>query len=89
MARKNMVQLPVTLGNKYKDNVTGWSGTATACHVYMNGCIRVTLEAVDKDGEPKAFVFDQEQLSETKDAPVERKTPTPTGGPRGHTPPPR
>jgi hypothetical protein len=86
MARKNVVELSVTLGNRYKDSVTGFEGVATACYIYMNGCIRVELMALDKDGVPKAYVFDQEQMLEVKGAPVERKAATPTGGPRGTTP---
>lgn len=83
------VELPVELGKKYRDNVSGWEGTATACYLYMNGCIRVELAAKDDKGAPQSYVFDQEQVAEVEAPKVEKKAPSPTGGPRDNAAVPR
>lgn len=84
------VELPFKLGTRVRDSVSGWEGIATSFHYYMNGCLRVTVEGIDKDKEPKGYVFDIEQVFEVPGAKeVERRAPTPTGGPRDHTPPSR
>lgn len=52
----------VTLGEKYRDEITGFVGTAIARVEYLNGCIRIELEGkVDKDGKPQESVFVDEQ----------------------------
>lgn len=74
------------LGEKYRDKVSGWGGILTARYEYLNGCVRVELSAKDKDGEPKAFVFDEEQVELVADAPaveIERRK---TGGPQSNRP---
>ena len=76
----------IKLGHKYRDSVSGWEGIATAEYRYMNGCTRIELGGRDKDGQPKEFVFDVQQIEEAKEprsvAVVDRKT----GGPQTSTP---
>jgi hypothetical protein len=76
----------IVLGRKYKDNVSGWVGVANAEYRYMNGCFRVELAASDKDGHPKSFVFDIEQVEIVPAPPVKKSRATPTGGPRDSSP---
>jgi hypothetical protein len=57
----------LTLGQTYRDTVTGFQGVATSKTVFLNGCVRVALTppAYVKDGEHKlgsAEYFDVEQL---------------------------
>jgi hypothetical protein len=72
------------LGKKYRDTVSGWEGIATCQLKYMNGCVRYDLEGSDKDGQPKGFVFDGEQLELVGEG-IELD-PTPTGGDRSNIP---
>lgn len=79
----------IVLGNTYRDRVSGWEGIATAAHFYMNNCVRVSLDGHDENGQPKGFVFDEEQLEHqpkpsTRPAKAER-----SGGPKDLTPPAR
>lgn len=59
----------ITLGHKYRDRITGWTGVAVSDHNYLYGCKRVTLTACTKDGEPTECTFDAPQL-EHVDGPV-------------------
>lgn len=74
--------MKIKLGNRYRDSVSGWEGTATARYDYMNGCTRIELAAKDKDGAPVSYVFDIEQMVVVDAPPVQRSAPSPTGGPR-------
>lgn len=80
-----MLEKDLVLGKKYRDAVSGWEGVATAKYEFMNGCTRICL-AASKDGEPKEYVFDIEQIQPVEAPPVERSRPSPTGGPRDTTP---
>ncbi|MDQ3672694.1 MAG: hypothetical protein M3364_09720 [Actinomycetota bacterium] len=75
---------PVTLGRKYRDELTGLEGVATGRHEYMYGCVRWTLE-FEKDGEIKTEVFDEQRLLlvETSERPQALAT---SGGPRPEPP---
>lgn len=75
----------ITLGNKYRDKVSGWEGIATARYEYMNGCVRIEISGADKDGKPEGFVFDVHQVEEVVAAPVvvEQRQ---TGGPTSNRP---
>ena len=80
----------IKLGARYEDMVSGWVGIAEGVYFYLNGCVRVSVAGHDKDGGPKAFVFDEQQLDYVDDgvrlfAPVT----APAGGPRDRTPVPR
>lgn len=70
----------VTLGDEYRDSVTGLTGVATAVTFYLHACERVTLEFT-KDGELKYESFDAPRLIRTKDD--ARPTTDRTGGPGG------
>lgn len=69
------------LGDKARDTVTGFAGTITAEHKYLNGCRRFTLTANTlKDGVPiEPQTFDVEQM-EFVDSAAPR-TVAPKGGP--------
>lgn len=74
------------LGEKARDTVSGWVGVATARYEYLNGCVRWEIAAHDKDGYPKAFVFDEQQLERVEAEPIVRAKRRFTGGPRDSTP---
>jgi hypothetical protein len=71
----------VTLGEKYRDTISGFEGVAVGRYEYLYGCIRIGLEGLDKDGAPVERVFDEQRLEvvETK-KPVE--TAAKAGGPQ-------
>lgn len=76
------------LGAKYRDTISGWEGVCTAIHHYLNGCVRSSLDAVDKEGKPLGYVFDEEQLvlvREKTEATEVAKKRKPSGGPRDNT----
>jgi len=75
----------VTLGERYRDVVSGWEGVATARYEYMNGCVRIEISGSDKDGKPESFVFDVQQI-EAVEAPAVPATPIATGGARSNRP---
>ncbi len=83
-------QTEIVLGQRYRDVPSGWEGIATGVFFYVNGCTRVNLAGPDKVGQPKDFVFDEEQLVRgddrgwTLDPPTSRH-----GGPRSVVPPAR
>lgn len=76
----------IQLGEKYRDTVTGFEGTAIGRHQYLHGCERITLQSLE-GGDIKEYSFDAPSLVEVgKDGAgfsSER-----TGGPRS-TPPSR
>lgn len=77
----------ITLGQQYRDSVSGWTGTATARYEYLNGCVRFEISDRDKDGKPESFVFDEQQLEPVEEGPVSAfPAPRPTGGPRDNRP---
>lgn len=57
--------MPIDLGDKAKDRVSGFAGIVTAVYRYLNGCRRVQIDPdyLDKDGKTiDGKVFDIEQL---------------------------
>lgn len=70
----------VTLGDRYRDPLTGFEGVATGVTFYLHACERVTLEYV-KDGAIKYESFDAPRL-EHVDTGKKPQT-TRTGGPGG------
>ena len=75
----------VQLGEKYRDTLTGYEGTATSRSEYLYGCVRVCLEGPDKDGKPDEYYFDEQRLvAVSTDQPV--TTTATTGGSRRPTP---
>lgn len=57
----------VKLGEQYRDEITGFEGTATARSEFLNGCVRVCLEGGD-DGKPAEYWFDEQRLDPTSSA---------------------
>lgn len=56
---------PISLGDRAKDPITGFSGIVTAVTTWLHGCIRITIEPekLDKEGKPQeGRSFDQTQL---------------------------
>jgi len=58
----------VKLGDRVKDNVSGFTGVAVSRHDYINGCTRSTVQPqIDKNGRlPDAETFDALQLKVTE-----------------------
>jgi len=58
----------VTLGDKVKDKISGFSGIAVSRHSYLNGCDRISVQPiVDKKGKhPDSMSFDEPQLKVLK-----------------------
>lgn len=71
----------ITLGKKYRDEITGFEGTATGVSVFLNGCIRAILEGKDSKGDPDGLTFDEQRLIEV-DTGQKVEPKAPTGGPR-------
>lgn len=79
----------VNLGDKVKDNVTGYTGIAIARTTWLHGCDRITVQpdSLDKDGKVQdGFTFDEKQLTVLESSVVKTESKTPslkrTGGPR-------
>lgn len=72
----------IPLGSQVEDTVTGFKGTVTSEHIYLNGCVRYGVSPrVKKDGTLlESQIIDEPQLKITK-----RAAPKPVpaaGGPR-------
>jgi len=53
----------IVLGEEYRDELSGYTGQATAVYFYISGCERVELEAFDsKRNELKSAIFDAGRL---------------------------
>ena len=54
----------VKLGDKVKDSISGFTGIAVACHSYLQGCARISVQpSVTEKGElPNEKTFDEPQL---------------------------
>ena len=68
----------ITLGQRYRDAISGFEGVATARYEYLYGCIRICLEGEAKDGKTTELVFDEQRLTGTPKAT--------SGGPRDSAP---
>ncbi len=73
----------VKLGDKVKDEVSGFVGIAVAKHIYRYGCVRITVQpSIDKEGKlPETQPFDEPQLKVLKSKKVIRKKGDKPGGP--------
>lgn len=69
-------------GDKVKDKITGWKGTITCQIIYLNGCIRYSVQpTLNKDGEyVESQIIDEQQLELVK--PIKKKKTKPVGGDR-------
>lgn len=78
--------MKIKLGDKVKDEVSGFEGVAVARHEYLNGCFRISVQpAVGKDGKlPESATFDEPNIRLLKSAKVAvgRRD---TGGPEKYT----
>lgn len=77
-------KLPVTLGAKYKDSITGFTGVATHIIFSANKCIQVMLSTGDDDNKPVSNWFDIqdiEALDEEAEQPKQTSDTNP-GAPR-------
>lgn len=75
--------MTITLGDKAKDTISGFTGIVTGEYKYLNGCVRLQLEPdkLDKEGKrQESCVFDIEQLVLVK--PRVHVVKSPSGGPR-------
>jgi len=71
----------IVLGNKYRDEQTGYEGIATAICFYQHACERVTIEAFDKKKmEVREYTFDAPRLVDVETG--RRAKVTKTGGDR-------
>jgi len=71
----------IELGSEVMDLVSRFKGIATAKHLYLNGCARITIQPmVDKEGKlTEAQTFDEPQLVNTSHKRISGKNDT--GGP--------
>ena len=61
--KRNRFATEIVLGERYRESVTGFEGTATAIVFFLNGCERVTLERWFEDkGELRELTFDAPRL---------------------------
>ncbi|KKK47803.1 hypothetical protein LCGC14_3151530, partial [marine sediment metagenome] len=81
----------VELGDKVRDPITGFKGTAVAFTQWLFGCRRITVQptGINKDGNMfEVQVFDEPQLRITKRANISEKVTelrAVNGGPRPNT----
>ncbi len=54
----------IELGDEVKDSISGFIGIASAVHVYLDGCVRISVQPkVRKDGKlPENQAFDEPRL---------------------------
>jgi len=74
----------IKLGDKVKDIITDFEGTAVARCVYLNGCVRCEIQpkGLDKDGKiVEAIWIDESQLIVLKETESQEKKEKNTGGP--------
>lgn len=71
----------IEFGKEYRDTQTGIKGVATSIHVYQYGCERITLEAINNDGDINEYTFDAPRLERVEDKKPVETLPRP-GGPR-------
>jgi hypothetical protein len=81
-----MALIPVELGRKYRDVVTGFEGVAASKTEYLNGCRRIGLERLnDKGDEVISLVFDEPNLEKLPGSNVRAVFQgAETGGPHDH-----
>lgn len=63
------VQMPITLGQKYKEKVHGRKGIAVSKTEYLTGCARIALEYLNPAGEVQEFCVDEILLVEVEPPP--------------------
>lgn len=78
-----MSQRVVELGDRAKDQITGFTGIVVAITEWLNGCIRVTIQPAElHEGKPvESWTFDIEQIAKCDGVGFRPET-TPSGGPK-------
>ena len=74
----------IKLGDKVKDIITDFEGTAVARCIYINGCVRCEIQpkGLDRDGKMiDAVWIDESQLIVLKETESQEKKEKDTGGP--------
>jgi hypothetical protein len=58
--------MEITLGSKVQDRITGLEGIAVCRSIWLNGCVRVTVQPQElKDGRPvDSYTCDEPDLTE-------------------------
>ena len=76
--------MPIELGDKVKDTVTGYTGIAIARTQWLQGCDRILVQAPAlKDSKiPDDRAFDEPQLAILKKNAIKVKKAKKTGGPQ-------
>ena len=88
MENGTIINTEVAYGQKYKDKVSGFIGTAVAVTKWEHGCVRIGLQpAVDKDGKiDDPTWFDEKNLGKVDDSGAEKEAVSPVeDGPGGPT----
>lgn len=77
----------IKLGDKVRDNITGFTGIAIGRTEWLHGCARITIQPdkLDKDGKTlDACTFDEQQVELVKAQPVKvsKQASAGPGGPK-------
>lgn len=82
---KNMkVEFKYPNGIEVKDTVSGFTGIIDCCALWLNGCVRYSVQPKMKKGEvkkPDSIWIDEETLIKVSDGVNEKVKPSKTGGP--------
>ena len=72
-------------GEEVKDQVSGFTGIIDCCALWLNGCIRYSIQPKVKKDEthkkPDSVWMDEETLEKVSDGVNKKIKPTKTGGP--------
>jgi hypothetical protein len=80
MNRQTHYKSDIKLGERYRDEQTGFEGVATSIYFFQHACERVNIETYDPERrEVKEQVFDAPRLTHV--ASGQRASTTRTGGP--------
>jgi hypothetical protein len=89
---KDKENLMITLGQKVRDIVTGFTGIAIARVEYLNGCVQFCVKPpVDKDGKMESGEYIDDSQLELVDGEIQSTllTKNSDGGPSSDSPPDR
>lgn len=72
-------------GEEVKDLVSGFTGIIDCCAIWLNGCIRYSIQPKVKKGEthkkPDSIWMDEQSMEKISDGVNKEIEPAPTGGP--------
>ena len=76
------------LGDRVKDNITGFKGILIAETHWLHGCVRHTIasEKIDKDGDAVEMTFDEGRVELVKPKANKPRVVASSGGPRRNDP---